>query len=511
MGKKYLGIEFGSTRIKSVLIDERGRVEASGAYTWENAFEDGLWTYSEKSILEGLRESYSSLVKTYGQTPELSGLGVSAMMHGYIALDKEDNLLVPFRTWRNTNTGEAAEKLTELFGFNIPMRWSVAHLYQAILNGESHVKDIAYLTTLSGYVHYKLTGKKVLGVGDASGMFPIDGETGDYDEKMLSRFDALVSEKGYPWKLRDVLPAVLPAGRKAGTLTETGAKLLDGSGKLSPGVSVCSPEGDAGTGMVATNSVKEKTGNVSAGTSVFAMVVLEKPLKELHTEIDMVATPDGKPVAMVHCNNCTSDINAWAGLFDEVLKAFGKKVSAEELMTRLFEISLRGDEACGKITSYNYFSGEPITDCNEGRPLLVRSPDGKFDLANFMKSEIYSSLASLRIGMEILRKEDAKIEEMCGHGGFFKTPEVGQRAMSAAVNAPVTVRKNAGEGGAWGIALLAAFTDSDCALDEFLNGIFKDGKKTTVSATEQDKIDFNTYLVRYKAGLTVERKAAEAL
>ena len=509
--KTYIGMELGSTRIKSVLIDEKGRVEASGSYTWENQLENGLWTYAESEIWKGVQESFSALMKDYGKPLELSAMGFSGMMHGYIALDKDGHLLVPFRTWRNTNTGEAAETLTKAFGFNIPMRWSIAHLYQAILNDEPHIKDIAYLTTLSGYVHYKLTGEKVLGVGEASGMFPIDSRTCTFDAKMLDTFDELITEKGYPWKIRDILPNVLPAGTEAGKLTEEGAKLLDRSGALKAGIPFCPPEGDAGTGMVATNSVKKKTGNVSAGTSVFAMVVLEKPLQELHTEIDMVTTPDGAPVAMVHCNNCTSDLNAWAGLFGEFAKAIGKELSFGELMTLLFKESLKGDEICGGLMNYNYLSGEPITGLTEGRPLFVREPDGKLTLANFMKTQIYSALASLALGMEILSNEGVEVEEMCGHGGFFKTEEVGQRAMSAAVHAPVTVMENAGEGGAWGIALLAAYLHRAESLSEYLAGIFKDNQKVTLSATEEDKRDFAAYLERYKAGLEIEKKAVEVL
>lgn len=509
--KTYIGMELGSTRIKSVLIDEKGRVEASGSYTWENQLENGLWTYAESEIWKGVQESFSALMKDYGKPLELSAMGFSGMMHGYIALDKDGHLLVPFRTWRNTNTGEAAETLTKAFGFNIPMRWSISHLYQAILNDEPHIKDIAYLTTLSGYVHYKLTGEKVLGVGEASGMFPIDSKACTFDAKMLDTFDELITEKGYPWKIRDILPNVLPAGTEAGKLTEEGAKLLDRSGALKAGIPFCPPEGDAGTGMVATNSVKKKTGNVSAGTSVFAMVVLEKPLQELHTEIDMVTTPDGAPVAMVHCNNCTSDLNAWAGLFGEFAKAIGKELSFGELMTLLFKESLKGDEICGGLMNYNYLSGEPITGLTEGRPLFVREPDGKLTLANFMKTQIYSSLASLALGMEILSKEGVEVEEMCGHGGFFKTEEVGQRAMSAAVHAPVTVMENAGEGGAWGIALLAAYLNKKESLSAYLSEIFKDNQKITLRATAADKRDFAAYLERYKACLEIEKKAVEVL
>ena len=506
-----MGVEFGSTQIKSVIADGTGKCYAAGEYVWENRLENGLWTYSEADIWRGLRGSFADLCKNYGGKPELSGIGLSGMMHGYIALDGNGKLLVPFRTWRNTNTGEAAEALTRLFGVNIPMRWSIAHLYQSILNGEEHVKEIACLTTLSGYVHYKLTGEKVLGIGDASGMFPIDPETGTYDERMLSAFDKLTAGKGYPWKLKEILPKVLKSGEEAGKLTEDGAKLLDAAGGLRPGIGLCPPEGDAGTGMVATDSVEERRGNVSAGTSVFAMVVLEKPLSRLHTEIDAVTTPDGKPVAMVHCNNCTSDINAWAKLFQEVLHTFGKEVTPGELMTRLFEKSTESESA-GGLTNYNYFSGEPVAGLTEGRPLFLREADGALSLADFMKAQIYSAVAGLALGMEILREEDVRIDEMCGHGGFFKTPEIGQSVMSAAVNAPVTVSEHAGEGGAWGIALLAAYMveGKGRTLSEFLSGIFVGSRKTTLSANEKERRGFADFLVRYKRYLAAEKAAAEA-
>lgn len=517
MGKTFFGTELGSTRIKSVLIGEGGEVLSSGAHTWENKLENGLWTYSEQDIWRGVRDGFADLAREhkskFGEPPQISGMGFSGMMHGYIALDRDGNLLAPFRTWRNTNTAKAADRLTKLLNFNIPMRWSIAHLYQAILDDEPHVKDIAYLTTLAGYVHYKLTGEKVLGVGEASGMFPIDSDACDYDAAMLGKVDALIAEKNYPWKLRGILPKVLKAGESAGKLTESGAKLLDPSGNLTSGIPLCPPEGDAGTGMVATNSVNKKTGNVSAGTSVFAMVVLDKPLKNLHTEIDMVTTPDGAPVAMVHCNNCTSDINAWAGMLGEFAAAIGKPTNSGELMTLLFGESLKGDADCGKTVSYNYFSGEPVTGLSTGKPLLLREPDGKLTLANFMKSLIYSSVASLAIGMEILAGEGAEITEMCGHGGFFKTPCVGQRVMSAAVNAPVTVMQNAGEGGAWGIALLAAYAarrgEKSVPLGEYLRGIFADSNKITLAATDDDKKDFAAYLARYKKYLCAEHTAAE--
>ena len=514
--KLYLGIEFGSTRIKAVLVKSDGTIVANGVHEWINKLENGLWMYSVEDVENGLRDSYAKLKAEYKRLfgeplTELGGMGISAMMHGYIALDKSGSLLVPFRTWRNTNAAEAAEKLTREFNFNIPMRWSAAHLYQAVLNGEKHVNDIDYLTTLAGYVHYRLSGERVLGVGDASGMFPIGGDGSTYDGEMLDKFDGLIKDKNYRWKVRRILPEVLPAGKNAGRLSESGALLLDPSGELKPGVPMCPPEGDAGTGMVATNSVKERTGNVSAGTSVFAMVVLDKPLGSLHTEIDMVTTPDGKPVAMVHCNNCTSDINAWDGLFKEVLALFGVVPEKGELVTKLFNASVKGDPDCGGVTAYNFVSGEPIAGLMEGRPVTVRKPDGNFTLSNFMKALIYSSVAGLSLGMDILRGEGIVIDDMCGHGGFFKTPGVGQRAMSAATGAPVTVLQNAGEGGAWGMALLAAFTDEKCALPEYLKKVFSCANKCTVDASQQDKDDFAAFTQRFKSGLGVVKLASEVL
>lgn len=508
--ERYIGIELGSTRIKAVEIDGAGNVLGTGSHTWENRYDNGLWTYTEQDVWQGLRASVADLLR---ETPHetVSAMGVSAMMHGYIALNANGEMLVPFRTWRNTDTAQAAEALTKAFGVNIPMRWSIAHLYQAVLRDEPHVKEIAHITTLAGYVHYKLTGEMVLGVGDASGMFPIDTEKCDYDAAMLDTFDALVAEKGYPWKIRALLPKVLPAGVKAGALTETGAKRLDPRGTLKAGIALCPPEGDAGTGMVATDSIRPRTGNVSAGTSVFAMVVLEKPLAALHTEIDTVTTPDGRPVAMVHCNNCTSDINAWVGLLHEAIALAGGTVGKGELTTKLFTKALEGDADCGGLTSYNFFSGEPVVGLTEGRPLLTRRPSGELRLADLMKSFIYSSVASLSIGMRALREENVRLDEMYGHGGFFKTPAVGQRAMSAAVGAPVTVMENAGEGGAWGIALLAALTDRQTTLAAYLDAVFGNARKNTVQATERDRADFDAYIARYARGLRVEQCAAETL
>ena len=514
----YLGLEFGSTRIKAVIIDECGKVLAKGAYDWENSFENGLFTYPESHITEGLRVCYSDLAADYEikqgrPLTEVNALGFSGMMHGYVALDKNGELLVPFRTWRNTNAAVAADALSCALDFNIPMRWSISHLYQCILDGEKHLADLDYLTTLSGYIHYKLTGRRVMGIGEASGMFPIDSTTLDYDQKMVDKFDSMIADRGYSWKLRDVLPKVLSAGEDAGCLTEEGIKLLGNSCKLSVGLPICPPEGDAGTGMVATNSVKVKTGNVSAGTSSFAMVVLEKMTSTPHMEIDMVTTPDGSPVAMVHANTCTSDINAWAGLFADFAKAIGAELTTGQLFDLLFTKSLEGDPDCGGLMSYNFFAGEPVVGLNSGRPLFLRRPDSKMTLANFCKTQIYASLATLSVGMDILRAENVEISEMCGHGGFFKTPEVGQRAMSAAMGCPVTVMENAGEGGAWGMALLAAYrcvrAEKGITLGQYLDSVFESEKKITLGATKEDKRDFAAYVEAFKHDLATEKTASE--
>lgn len=461
-GHTSLGIEFGSTRIKAVLIGEDHAVLASGNHDWENRFVDGIWTYQLEDIVSGLQDCYKNLVKDvkekYDVTLTKTGaFGISGMMHGYMAFDEEGKLLAPFRTWRNTMTEEAAGKLTELFQYNIPQRWSIAHLYQTILNGDAHVAEINYLTTLAGYIHWKLTGKKVLGVGEASGMFPIDIATSKFNREMVEKFDAAVAEKNYGWKLAEILPEVLVAGEDAGVLTEEGALLIDPTGTLEAGVRMCPPEGDAGTGMVATNSIEQCTGNVSAGTSVFAMIVLEKELSRVYPEIDLVTTPDGSLVAMVHCNNCTSDLNAWVNLFKEFTESFGMKVDMNELYGTLYRKALEGDDDCGGLLAYNYFSGEHITGFEAGRPLFVRTPDSRFNLANFMRVHLFTSLGAIKVGMNILKQEDVKINKILGHGGLFKTPEVGQKTLAAAMNAPVTVMETAGEGGAWGIAVLAAY------------------------------------------------------
>ncbi len=516
-GSAVLGIEFGSTRIKAVLVDGTHMPIAMGTHDWENRLEDQIWTYSLEDIWNGLQGCYKSLVEDvqarYGlKLTRLGALGFSGMMHGYMPFDKAGELLVPFRTWRNTMTEEACKKLVSVFDFNIPQRWSIAHLYQAILSGESHVKDIDYLTTLAGYIHWKLSGEKVLGVGEASGMFPIDSRVCDYDEKMLEQFDRLVAPNGFGWKLKDILPTVLKAGEAAGTLTEEGARLLDPAGDLQAGVPMCPPEGDAGTGMTATNAVRVRTGNISAGTSIFSMVVTEKPLSKVHEEIDMVTTPDGSPVAMVHCNNCTSDLNAWVGLFKQFAEISGGTMDTNELYGMLYREALKADPDCGGLVSCNYFSGEPVTGLNEGRPLFVRTPDAKFTLANFMRSNLYSAMATLKIGNDILLKEEqVKVDSLMGHGGLFKTPVVGQQFMAAAMNAPVTVMDTASEGGAWGMAVLACYMaekSPDEALADYLSDkIFVGQSGTTIEPLEEDVAGFDAYIERYKNALEAERAA----
>lgn len=516
-GKAVLGIEFGSTRIKAVLVDVSHTPIAMGTYDWENRLENNIWTYSLEDIWKGLQGCYKSLADDveakYGEKlTTLGALGFSGMMHGYMPFNAEGELLVPFRTWRNTMTEEACKKLIPVFHFNIPQRWSIAHLYQAILSGEEHVKDIAFFTTLAGYIHWKLSGEKVLGIGEAAGMFPIDSTIMDFDQKMLDQFDGL---HNFDWKIRDILPKVLVAGEPAGVLTAEGARLLDPTGTLQPGAPMCPPEGDAGTGMVATNSVAVRTGNVSAGTSIFAMIVLEKAMEKVHEEIDMVTTPDGMPVAMVHCNNCTSDLNAWVNLFGECAESFGVKVDKNELYGVLYRKALEGAADCGGVTAYNYFSGEPITGLDAGRPMVVRTPDADFSLANFMRSHLYSAVATLKIGMDILLKEEhVAVDSLMGHGGFFKTPVVGQRVMAAGMNAPITVMDTASEGGAWGIAILAAFMkekkDGE-TLSSYLNDkIFAGQTGTTLNPDPEDVKGFEAFLEEYKKLLPAEKAAVAA-
>ncbi len=520
-GRTALGIEFGSTRIKAVLVDESHQPVAMGNHDWENRLEDGVWTYSLEDIWQGLQGCYRELAREvkekYGvELATIGSMGFSGMMHGYMPFDREGRLLAPFRTWRNTMTEEACRKLTPVFHFNIPQRWSIAHLYQAMLKGEEHVKDIAFLTTLAGYIHWKLSGEKVLGVGEASGMFPIDSPSRDYDRRMMDQFGELTADMGYSWKLEEILPGVLCAGEKAGTLTEEGAKLLDPSGILQAGIPMCPPEGDAGTGMVATNSVRVRTGNISAGTSIFSMVVTEKALERVHEEIDMVTTPDGNPVAMVHCNNCTSDLNAWVNLFGEFADRFGMKIDKNDLYGTLYREALKADPDCGGLMAYNYFSGEPVTGLNEGRPMFVRTPDAAFSLANFMRSHLYSAMATLKIGNDILLKEEhVQVDSLMGHGGLFKTPVVGQQLMAAAMNAPVTVMDTASEGGAWGMAVLAAFLkerEADETLPDYLsNRIFAGQTGTTIAPEPEDVAGFDAFVEKYKSTLPAEKAAVEGM
>ena len=507
----YLGIELGSTRIKAVLMDGGFAPIASAGYTWASRYENGIWTYDLALVWEGLSRVLAELKVPEGTV--IRSAGVSAMMHGYLAFDKDWNLLVPFRTWQNTITAQAAGELTEAFHFNIPQRWSIAHLYQAVLNGEAHVPQIAHMTTLAGYVHYMLTGVNALGVGEASGMFPIDSETGDYDAAMLAKFNEILASRHLPWRLEDLLPKVLTAGEKAGALTPEGAKRLDGL--LAPGIPFAPAEGDAGTGMTATNAVAPRTGNVSAGTSVFSMVVLEKPLKKVYQEIDLVTTPTGRPVAMVHCNNCTNDTNAWVSVLGETARLFGAAPSTGELYTRLYEKSLEGDPDCGGLLVCNYMAGEGVTHMDAGRPLVIRKPESKFTLANFFRAQLYSTMSTLKIGMDILAKEHVAIDSLTGHGGLFKTPVVGQKYMAAACGAPVTCMETAGEGGPYGMALLAAYMLEKAegeTLEDYLNThVFAGAKGVTLAPEKADVEGFHDYITRYTAMLDVERKAVEVL
>lgn len=530
-GKAILGIEFGSTRIKAVLIDEENKPIAQGSHEWENQLDDGLWTYSLEAIWYGLEDAYQQLRKEVKREYEceievLKAIGISAMMHGYMAFgptghashgappSEAEKILVPFRTWRNTNTGVAAAKLSELFNYNIPLRWSISHLYQCIVDNNEHVEGITYFTTLAGYIHWRLTGEKVLGIGDASGMLPINPETKDYDQTMIDKFDELVAPKGYPWKLRDILPKCVCAGEQAGFLTAHGAKRLDISGHLKPGIPLCPPEGDAGTGMVATNAVKQRTGNVSAGTSSFSMIVLEKELSKPYEMLDMVTTPDGSLVAMVHCNNCTSDINAWVKVFKEYALLLGVKQTTMELYSRLFEIAADGDPDCGGLVSYNYISGEPVTGLMDGRPLLVRSAKDKFSLANLMRAHLYGAIGVLKLGNDILLKEEnVKVDRITGHGGYFTTPIVGQKMLAAALNSPISCMETAGEGGAWGIALLAAYAvgnEKGLSLADWLDEVvFAGNTGTSVDPDPKDVEGFNKYIENYKACLPIEAAAVE--
>lgn len=518
-GKAILGIEFGSTRIKAVLIDTDNNPIAQGSFEWENQLVDGLWTYSIDTIWKGLQDCYADLRKNVKaeydcEIKQLAAIGISAMMHGYMAFGKDENILVPFRTWRNTNTAKAAAELSELFHFNIPLRWSISHVYQAILNGENHINKIDFLTTLAGYIHWQLTGKKVLGVGDASGMLPIDSNTNNYDAEMVAKFDKLIEPKNLGWKILDILPEVLNAGEDAGVLTEEGAKKLDPSGTLQASTPLCPPEGDAGTGMVATNAVRQRTGNVSAGTSSFSMIVLEKALSQPYEVIDMVTTPDGSPVAMVHCNNCTSDLNAWVGLFKQYQELLGVPVDMNEVFGKLYNHALEGDADCGGLIAYNYISGEPVTGLAEGRPMFVRSANDHFNLANFMRANLYASVAVLKIGNDVLFKDEkVQVDRITGHGGLFKTKGVGQRILAAAINSPISVMETAGEGGAWGIALLAGYlvnNEEKLSLADYLDKkVFAGNTGVEIAPTAEDVAGFDKYIETYKAGLAIEKAAVE--
>jgi len=518
-GKAILGIEFGSTRIKAVLIDPEYKVIAQGSHNWENQLVDGLWTYSIEAIWFGLQDCYANLRKEVlekydTEIETLASIGISAMMHGYMAFNDKDEILVPFRTWRNTNTGKAAKQLSDLFVYNIPLRWSISHLYEAILDNEEHVKDIKFQTTLAGYIHWQLTGKKVLGIGDASGMIPVDPDTKTYNADMVEKFNKLIEPRGFGWTLLDIFPKVLVAGEDAGYLTPEGAHKLDISGHLKAGIPLCPPEGDAGTGMVATNAVKQRTGNVSAGTSSFSMIVLEKDLSKPYEPIDIVTTPDGSLVAMVHCNNCTSDINAWVNLFKEYQEMMGMPVDMNEIYTRLFNKALEGDADCGGLMAFNYVSGEPITGLSDGRPLFVRSANDKFSLANFMRTHLYGAIGVLKIGNDILLKEEhVKVDRITGHGGYFKTKGVGQRMLAAALSSPISVMETAGEGGAWGIALLAAFlvnNNGKLSLADYLEeNVFAGDAGVEIAPTDEDVAGFNRYIELYKKALAIEKTAVE--
>ena len=520
-GESILGIEFGSTRIKAVLINAQNEPIAQGGFDWENSLVNGIWTYSLEEVWKGLTTSFKSLradvQEKYGvHLTKIKALGVSAMMHGYLAFDKQGNLLVPFRTWRNTITQKAAEELSELFDYPVPERWSISHLYHAILSNEPHVKELSYVCTLAGYVHWQLTGEKVLGIGDASGMFPIDTNTYDYDQKMVSKFDSLLKPYAFAWKLSSILPKVLVAGAEAGRLTKEGALLLDPTGELQAGIPLCPPEGDAGTGMVATNSVAKRTGNVSAGTSVFAMIVLEHELSKSYNKyIDLVTTPDGSLVAMAHANNCTGEYDHWMALFNQVLEATGNPIKKGKLYDILLQKALEGDKDCGGLLPYNYISGETMTGIYEGRPLFVRLTHNNFTLENFMRAQLFTALGALRTGMDILfENEKVKIDTINGHGGFFKTAEVGQKVMAAALHTPISVLKTAGEGGAWGISLLASFlvNNKKRKLQDFLNTeVFASSEESTIAPTIEDIEGFNAFFANYKKGLPVEKAAVEHL
>lgn len=520
-GKTSLGIEFGSTRIKAVLIDDTYTTIAAGDYGWASHLEDGLWSYSQEEIWTGLQTAYAALAEdvenAYGEKLTRVGrIGFSAMMHGYLAFGKDGELLVPFRTWQNTNTSEAHEKLSELFQYNIPERWSIAHLYQAVLNNEGHIGKVDFFTTLAGYVHWKLTGKKVLGVGDASGMFPIDPTTHTYETEFIEKFNAIPEVAAQPWKLADLLPEPLVAGTPAGTLTEEGAKLLDPTGTLQPGITFAPPEGDAGTGMVATNSVRVRTGNVSAGTSIFAMVVLERKLERLHPEVDLVTTPAGDLAGMSHANNFTSDLNAWVGLFGQFAAAIGTPVDAGTLYGTLFRAAIADDvdSNCGGLINYPFRSGEFLAGLPEGRPLFARGPEARMSLGNFMRAQLFSAFSPVKIGMDVMTKDEGvAVDSLVGHGGIFTTPKVAQKILAAAFDTPIKVMSTAAEGGAWGMAVLADYLwHADQPLDEFLDArVFADAASTTENPDEGDVAGFEEFFDRFRKGLPIEHVAIESI
>lgn len=519
-GAVSLGIELGSTRIKAVLITADYNTVAAGSYNWENKLVNNVWTYSLEDVWSGIQTSYQQLAaevqsKYHQPITNIKSIGISAMMHGYLAFDKDNQLLVPFRTWRNNITGQAADKLTSLFDFNIPQRWTIAHLYQAILNGEQHVKDLDFVTTLAGYVHWQLAGEKVLGVGDASGVFPINPQTGSYDQRMLDQFERLPEVQRNPWQISQVLPAVKPAGESAGQLTEAGAKLLDPSGNLQAGSLMAPPEGDAGTGMVGTNSVRKRTGNISVGTSAFSMVVLDQNLRKVHRDIDMVTTPDGSPVAMVHINNCSSDINAWVALFGEFAQRLGVDLPADKLYGTMFLEATRADQNAGGLINYSYLSGENITKMDAGRPLFVRTPNSQFNLPNFMLTQLYAAFAPLEIGMNILTDEEGiKTDVMIAQGGLFKTPVIGQQVLANALNIPITVMETAGEGGPWGMAVLAEFAENggDQSLADYLDSkVFTQPETMTLSPEPAGVTGYQEFIKHYVAALPVESEAVKTI
>ncbi|MBQ5822547.1 MAG: FGGY-family carbohydrate kinase [Selenomonadaceae bacterium] len=520
-GETALGIELGSTRIKAVLMTDTIETVATGSFNWENRLENGVWTYDLAEAWQGIQSCYgamaASVQEKYGiRLEKIGAMGVSAMMHGYLPFNAKDELLVPFRTWRNNITGQAADELTEALGFNIPQRWSIAHLYQAVLNKEPHVPEISFFTTLAGYIHWQLCGEKVLGIGDASGMFPVDEAAGSYDAGMLAKFDSLEKVEKQPWKLADILPGVLPAGRSAGRLTEKGARLLDPAGNLQPGTLLAPPEGDAGTGMVGTNSVRKRTGNISVGTSAFSMNVLEKPLKAVHRDIDIVTTPDGAPVAMVHVNNCSSDINAWAGLFGEFAAALGVETAPDKLYSVLFNQVRQAEPDAGGLTNYSFLSGENITATQEGRPLFVRTPHSRMNLPNFMLAQLYSAFAALKIGMDVLiNEENVRTDVMLAQGGLFKTPVIGQQVLANALEIPITIMDSAGEGGPWGMAVLAVyagFHKDGMDLADFLDEkVFKGASATTVQPQPEGVAGCRRFIQRFRSGIAVENAAGQAI